>query len=490
MRTMRTMRAAAVAALAALTVALAGCGGTDLGAGSESSAGLLKPGALVYWQTVSDPDSAQWEQLEELLAKFPDGDRWIAQLKQELEDEGVSWEQDVRPALGSVVELSVYAGDSGRSPAVVALTNSDDKDKLLALVQKLNAKSDEDVISRVVGDWVAISDREESIDAALKREGGEALADDATFKSAMRELPEDALSRVYVDPARAIDLAGQGMEAEALSMLGLDDLDFAGAWAEAKEEGAELGVALRGDGADRLLGTGEPYSSQLLDRVPADAFAFYTFQGGGLRAQLERLREIPFVEPGLREFERESGVDVDQVAALLEGEIAFYVRPAAPLPEFTLLLDSQDPAQARASAEQILRLAADRLGGEVTEDGDVTTARFGGFAVSIGSLEGLVVVTTRKSAIADLEESGDKLPDSDRYEAALEAAGAPDEYTGLAYVDLTEALEVIRSYLGFAEESDELPPQVSRNLEPLRSLVAYGTEEGTLSTFLAFLEID
>jgi hypothetical protein len=484
---MAAMRAA-IALFFTLTL-VTGCGGADVGAGPATSADVLKPAPVVYWQAVSDPDSAQWEQLEDLLAKFPDGDRWIAQLKQEVEDEGVSWEQDVRPALGSVVELAVYAGESGRSPAVVALTNSDDKDKLRALIQKLNAKSDEAVISRVVGDWVAISDREESIDAALKRDGGEALADDATFKSAMEELPEDALSRVYVDPARAIALAGGGMEA-TFSMLGLDDLDFAAAWAKAKEDGVELAGALRGDGADRLLGTGEPYSSGLLDRVPDDAFAFYTFQGGGLRGQLERLREIPFVEPGLREFERESGVDVDQVAALLEGEIAFYVRPAAPLPEFTLLLDSQDPAQARASAEQILRLAADRLGGEITEDGDVTTARFGGFAVSVGSLEGVVVVTTRKSGIADLEESGDKLPDNDRYEAALEAAGAPDQYTGLAYVDLTEAVEVIRSYLGFAEESDELPPQVSRNLEPLRSLVAYGTEEGTLSTFLAFLEID
>jgi hypothetical protein len=485
---MTPMRAAAVALLVALAL-VTGCGGTDIGAGPDSSAGLLKPGALVYWQTVSDPDSGQWEQAEDLLDKFPDSEQWIAELKKEIAAEGVTWEADVKPALGSVVDLAVYA-QVGDSPAVVGLTNPDDKDKLLELVRKLDAKSDEPVVSRVVGDWVALSESQQAIDAALKHEGGLALADDETFKSALEALPDDALSRVYLDPARAIELVGEGPERDALDMLGLDGLDFAGAWAKAKEDGAELALALRGEGADRLLGTGEPYASKLLEKVPADAFAFLTSQGGGLQGQLQGVRDNPLFAMGLRELERETGIDIDEVVALLEGEIAFYVRPAAPLPEFTLLLDAEDAAQSRASVEQILRVAANELGGEVTEDGDVTTGRFDGFTVNVGSIDGLVVVSTSKAGITDLQAAGDKLPDSDRYDAALEAAGAPDQYTGLAYVDLTEVSELIRSYLGFAGEEDELPPSVSRNQEPLRSLVAYGTEDGTLSTFLAFLEID
>ncbi len=165
-----TRMRAAVALLAALTL-LTACGGSNVGAAPASSAGLLKPGAIVYWQTVSDPDSAEWKQAEDLLARFPDGDRWLAQLKEELQAEGVTWEQDVKPALGPVVDVAVYRGGGTESPAVVGLTNPEDKDKLLALVRKLNAKSDEPAIARVVGDWVAISDREESIDAALKQHG-------------------------------------------------------------------------------------------------------------------------------------------------------------------------------------------------------------------------------------------------------------------------------------------------------------------------------
>ena len=467
------MRAAAVAVFAAL--AIAGCGSSDVGAGPASSADLLKPGALVYWETVTDPDSEQWKQAQDLLDKFPDGDRWIAELKQQVENEGVSWDQDVEPALGSVVDVAVYAR-SGEAPWVVALTNPDDKDKLLELVRKLNEKSETPAVSRVLGDWVALSESQEAIGAALKDPGGPSLADDEAFKSAMQDLADDGLTRVYVDPARAVEFASGAMERKALATLGLDDLDFAGAWAKAKKEGGEVALALRGEGADRLLGTGDAYSSNLLEKVPDDAFAFVSFQGGGLRAQLERVRNEPLLDMGIREFERETGVDVDEIISLLEGEIAFYARPSVgPVPELTLLLDSEDPIRAKAAVEQIVRQVSDRLDR---------------VQLTVDALDGVVVVSTSSHAIDDLRASGDKLKDSDRYKRALDAAGAPDDYTGLAYVDLTQAWDLIRSYLGFSGEGEELPPQISRNLEPLQSLVAYGTQDGSLSTTLLFVEID
>jgi hypothetical protein len=456
------MRAAAVALLGALALAAGGCGGT---AGAESQAtSLLKPGAIVYLELVTDPESEQWKQAEDLLDKFPDSEQWIAELKKEIAAEGVSWEADVKPALGSVVEVAVYAGADADSPAIVGLTNPDDKDKLLELVRKLNAKSDEAVASRVVGDWVALSDSQEAIDAALKGEGGQALADDDTFTAALDELPDDALGRVYVDAARAIRLVGEGPERKALEMLGLDGLDFAGAWAKAKEDGAELALTLRGEGADRLLGTGEPYSSKLLDRVPDDAFAFVTFQGEGFAGQLEQLRGTPWVAMALLELEREAGVDLMELASLLDGEVAFFVRRGVPTAEFTLLLDSQDPAGAKRSIEPLLRLVPDSI------------------RIAVETLENVVVVSTALDPLEDLRGGTAKLADSDRFKDALDAAGAPEEYTGLAYVDLSEASALIASFT----DSEA----VRRNLEPLKSLVAYGSKDGTLSTFHAFLEID
>jgi hypothetical protein len=289
----------------------------------------------------------------------------------------------------------------------------------------------------------------------------------------MNDLPDDALSRGYVDPARVFDLLGPD-ESKALGMLGLQNLEFAGAWAKAKDDGAEFAAAVRGDGAERLFGTTEPYSSRLLEKVPDDAFAFLSFQGAGLRRQLEELRSNPLFAMGLRDFERESGIKVDDVIALLDGEIAFYARPSLPIPELTLMLQTDDEARAKATVERLLQGVSDKLEG---------------FRLTVGSLDGAVVVSTSPRAVAELQQSGGKLPGSDRYEQALEAAGAPEEYTGLAYVDVSETWSLVRQYLGLSGEENQVPPEVGRNIEPVRSLVAFGKQDGSLSTFLAFLEI-
>jgi hypothetical protein len=319
-------------------------------------------------------------------------------------------------------------------------------------------------VTRVVGDWVAISDREESIDAALREQGGQTLADDDTFNSALEGLPDDALSRVYVDPARAIELVRPGKERDALSLLGLDALDFAGAWVKAKEDAAELAVTARGEGTDRLFGTGQPYSSELLDKVPDDAFAFLSFQGDGLRRQLEAIRGNSLFAKGLRELEREYGIELDEVLPLLAGEVAFYARPGLLMPEFTLLIATTNEVGTRAAVERVLRRVPDEP------------------RLSVRTLDGIVVVSTAHDPADDLGESGDKLPDEDAFKDALEAAEVPEQYTGLAYVDLTKVAGLVAAFADSAE--------VRRNLEPLRSLVAFGTKAGDEISARAVLEID
>ncbi|MDP9492312.1 MAG: DUF3352 domain-containing protein [Actinomycetota bacterium] len=485
------MRAAWITLLATLAFVAAGCGGEDVGAGRASGAEILRAGALVYWELESDPGSDQWKQVEELLGRFPDGDKWIADLKKELEsEEGVTWEGDVKPALGDQVAVAVYA-KSMEDVSFVGLTNPEDPEKTVALVKKLDEGEAEGgpTFSRVVDDWVVISDKQASIDASLNGEGGQSLADAEGFKNGMAELPEDALSRVYFDPAAAIEAFGDAdaNTAKALRMFGLDNLEFAGAWAKARDDGVELAGAVRGEGADKLLGTGKSYASKFLERVPADAFAFYSIQGGGLTQQFEALRSNPLFSMGLRQAEAELGMKIDEIVRLFEGEVAFYAAPGAPIPALTLLLESDDPAQARQSAERLLEILARRGEGVIEEDGGVTTANFDGFTVNLASLEDALVLTTSKRAIDELGSSGEKLADSDRFKKALDAAGAPDEYTGLLYTDLAEAVELAMGYADAAEAN--VPPAVSNNLKPLRSLVVYGEKDGDLASSLIFLEI-
>lgn len=484
---MRTMRVVWAVLVSSLVLVAAGCGGESVGAGESSAAELLKTGALVYWETETDPESDQLKQVEELMKRFPDGEKWIAELKRSFErDAEVTWEE-VEPALGKQFALAVYA-TSLTNMNVVGLLNPDDPDETIALVNRLNKEDPEEpVVARKVDDWVVLSDKEASIDAALKGDGGQALSGADGFKSAMEELPDDSLSRAYFDVAAAVDAFGDAdpETTRALRMLGLNDLDFAGAWAKARDDGAEIGAALSGEGADKLLGTGEPYSSALLDRVPEDAFAFYSIRGEGITEQFQTLRDNPLYAMAFREFETELGIKIDEIVGLFEGEVAFYAAPGAPLPELALLLDAENPAEARQSADRLLRTIAERLGGTVTEDGAVTTADFDGFLVHLGSVDGAVVLTTSKGALGEI---GDKLADTDRFKDALEAAETPDEYTGLAWVDLAEAIELVLGYADVAGES--IPPDVSRNLEPLRSLVAHGGRDGNLSTALVFLEIE
>lgn len=487
---MRPMRAALIALLSALALLAAGCGGEDLGAGRDSPARMLKAGALVYWETQSDPDSDQWKQVEELLRRFPDGDKWLAELERSFEDDTkITWDE-VEQALGDRFALAVYAR-SKDDVQVVGLTKPDDPDQTIELVNRANQEADtpgDRAVARKVDGWVFLSDKAASIDAALKGDG-EALADDKEFEDGMAELPEDAVSRVYVDVASALDAFGDANPdiTKSIRSLGLDQIDFAGAWAKARDDGAEFAGALRGEGADKLLGAADEYSSELLDLVPADAFAFSTFQGQGVTQQFEALRGNPLYAMALRSFEEEAGIKIEDLVRLFEGEVAFYAAPGSPIPELTLLLNADDPAQARQSAERLLRSLAERSGANVTEDGDVTTAAFPGMSINLGSAGDTLVITTTKDAIRKAPDLDETLADTERYKEALAAADTPDQYTGLLYVDLAQTIETI---MGFAAVSGEtVPPEISRNLEPLRSLVAYGSKDGDLATSLLFVEI-
>jgi hypothetical protein len=162
------------------------------------------------------------------------------------------------------------------------------------------------------------------------------------------------------------------------------------------------------------------------------------------------------------------------VIGLLDGEVALYARPGVPIPELTLVLQAEDEAQARGRVERILEGLSDELGG---------------VHLTVGTLDGAVVVSTSTRAVEELRETGGKLSDSDRFEDAVKTAGAPDEYTGLAYVDVDEAWQLIRGYLGLSGGQNAIPPAVDRNIEHVHTLVAFGKQDGSLSTSQAFLEI-
>ncbi|MET1010230.1 MAG: hypothetical protein ABWY96_09290, partial [Gaiellaceae bacterium] len=113
--------------LATLVLVAAGCGSENVGAGDSAGAELLKPGALVYADLESDPESDQWKQVEELVRRFPDGEKWLAELKKEIESgTDITWEE-VHETLGGDAAVAVYAS-SMTDVKVVALLRPEDVD--------------------------------------------------------------------------------------------------------------------------------------------------------------------------------------------------------------------------------------------------------------------------------------------------------------------------------------------------------------------------
>ncbi len=476
-----------------LTALLAGCGSstkTSLGGGSiPEGASMVRAGSLAFVSVDSDLGSDQWQQLDELAQKFPGRDQAITKLKQQLSQEGVDYDQDVKPALGPELDVAVVSAGTGLSPKVVALTKPDDPAKFKALVMKLNASdsSGDRAVYREVDGWYALSDSEAAISAVLKGDG-EALADDADFKEALDKLPGDTLVKLYVDGPRLAALVSAAARAEESgfdpSTLGLDKLKYISASASAEDEGVRIRGASSGgpSGAD--------FASALIGGVPGDAFAFLDFKGQGTTDQLGQLKSNPRVAQGIAHLEQMLGVSFEQVLALLSGETAFYARPGAAIPELTLVLGSKDDNAALATLDKMAAHIAAMTGGQVqpgTQGGHpVKTVDFGQFQIHYGSVDGKVVLTSGLSGIADYGQ-GDHLPDSADFKEAQDASGMPDSTGGFIYLDLKDALPLLEGFAALSGES--LPSSTTENLRPLRSFVAWSSASGDTRTFDAFLEI-
>jgi Protein of unknown function (DUF3352) len=493
---MRLRRPPWTVLLAFLALLVAGCGGggggTETGGGSTpGGASLVRSGVVVFLSLDSDLGSDQWQQVDALSKKFPGRDKALAKIRQSLAKKGVDWERDVDPALGPELDLAIAGRGSAASTKVVGLTKPDDAGKFKALVAKLNASdhSGDDAVYREVDGWYAIADSQDAITQVLKGDRA-ALADDDSFKAGLGELPGDALAKAYVDGAGVNELireasaqSGSGLDA---STFGLDTLKYVAASASAEDDGVRVHGAAKGGN----LGGGT-FASKLVDGVPGDAFALLDFRGEGTTGQLDKLKSNPQLGAALKQAEAMIGVSFGQILALLRGEIAFYVRPGAGIPEFTLALGEKDESAALATLDKLAARLAAATGGRVQSGSEgghpVKTLSFGRFAVHYGGLDGKVLITSGVSGIADYGASGERLPDSADFKEAQDAAGMPDSTGGFLYVNLKDAIPLIEGFMGLAGE--RAPPEVTENLRPLRSFVAWSEGSGDTRSFDAFLEI-
>jgi hypothetical protein len=471
------MRVSLAALLAGCVLAVTGCGGSENTAatGGEGAASIVPKSAAVYLSVDTDLDSKQVNQLEDLLGKFPDRGKLFEEFQTGLADQQLDWKTDVEPALGKTLDLAVLGLD--REDAVAILKPGDEA-KLNALL----AKSDDKPVTRKVEGWTLIADDAATLDRFVNARADGSLENNARFQDAMSELPDDALAKLYVNGAAAMAAADKAGAASGSK----NKLDAFAAALGAESSGLRLDGALKADLQDDFASV-QPYEPKLLDAAPKGAYAFLS--GNGYGKVGESLKGVPGLYDQLRRY---LGIDTDALAGLVEGEFAVWVSKGIPIPEVTFLSEAKDGKASLAAVDRLVRMMAASGNAErraTQVDGvPATQVVVGGITVTYAAFDGKVIVTTRPGAIADVRNGGDSLADDSTFADAQKDADMGDTTFGFLYLDIPELVELVEGYAGLSGES--IPPEVSRNLEPLGTFLLQTGGEPEDLKLSAFLAID
>lgn len=475
---MRT-RFAAVLATLAIAVA-AGCGGKEGGPPGERASGAqVVPASTAFLLRLNtDFESEQLAALENLSERFP-------VLKQALESlgDGDVTLDELKAALGPELDLLALDRTDFDEEAFLGLTQPKDEAAFRALLER----QDEPPVVEEIDGWQVFADERETIDRFKNERRGGALAGDERFQEATGGLPEDALATLFIDGEALQEAVKEQREdgfREAV-LSGLERLRWVSAAVAVEEHG--LGVELR-VGAEGI--EARPYASELVSEVPADALLFLSFKG--LDEPLEDLLANEELQKLLGPARQLLGETLEEVVALFEGELALYARPGTPLPEVTLVLKTPDVERDLATLDRLAGLVAlaTKKTPEETEVAGVTAKRldFDQLSLYYAGFDGKLVLTTAESGIEGLAEPGLTLAEATRFQTAAEAAGLPGETAGFVYVDVAEALPLIENVAELAKKP--IPAGVRENLEPLQTLLLYGSVDGDTAALKGFLAVE
>jgi tetratricopeptide (TPR) repeat protein len=485
---MNSVRALAVIIVALLSLAV-GCG--EQSAASGPAGASIAPASAAFFVSIrTDSNSEQWQQAEDLIAKFPDGRRAVESFLSELSSKGVDFETELQPALGP--ETDIVGLDLTGEGEFVGLTQPDDVQKLKDVLAKL----DETMVTREVEGWTAFAESEAALDQFESAREGGALDAAGDYQDAMSQVNEDALALIYVNGSAIQEEVptDQGVPPEALDSLFGGKVPSMAFSLAAEGDGAKVeGAALLAD--ENLALAPDNFTAELPEEVPGGALLYVGFNDleQALSAYRDALAEAdPNVDRDIARVEAEVGVSLEEdVFPLFADEAALYVRPGFLIPEVTLVTHVEDEQAAMTTVDKIV----EALGEYVPAAQHVNDVEIDGIAakevavsppisVYYAAFDGHLVLTTSRDGIAQLRQDDDRLADDSAFKDALEQAGMPDETAGFAYVNLHDAIPFVLNYVG------TVPDEVRRNLEPLQSLVLYSTKDGRTLKFAGVLGVD
>jgi hypothetical protein len=435
----------------------------------------------MYLAIDTDLGSSQWQTVNELANKFPDKQKAIDSITQQLMKNGLDWEEDLKPALGP--ELDVVMLDFAHPDDIVALMQPKNLGAFEGAVRKGNAA---DPSSKLVYEqfhgWTVISDKQAAIDAFTQASDSakRTLAENKTFSNAMAKAG-DGIMRAYINGAQVMAAARKAPDGGAY-LRKLGTLDWVLMSLRAKSDGVAWATTVHGTPGKAFKNVDVSGSDGSLEKlVPKDALLYLAFHGW--KGMLAGLGDNPI----LQQFGAKGLDDAfRQVGTILEGENALYVRAPGTkdVPDITIIASPRSGVDGAATLDRILNRYAKELGARPnrTTIAGVPARVICGcawpVAVRYANVNGKLIVTDLPSGIVFAKSGGKSLTNSQEYKDAT--SGVPASPQVVLYVDIHSTIPALRR-LG------QIPPAVERNLKPLRSAVEYAvsrSHEFQVSFFL------
>jgi hypothetical protein len=411
--------AAAVAAAAAIVTAGCASAGASGPGSPDGAAAIVPSNAVAFVAANTDLGSSQWHGVgKQLMTQF----------------------KSLAPAFGGEIDVAVLP-----SKDIVGFTQPQDSAKLGALAKKYGVQT------RVIGGWTAIAKTGVALDTVANATSH--LADNNLFTEAMNRLPSGALVRAYAN----------GQEAQTLlaSMpIGATDFRWASAAVTSTSDGLKLEAFAHAGG----LTATPPYASALVDEIPSGgvlAVADFNVSSG----MFDNLGRLP--APLMKFFgAKNANALPSQLAALLGGETAIYVRPSLPMPEVTLVTQPADTVAASQALDAILAELPSK-------------SMFSGIKLYRKTMGGQFVVSTTQQGLADFSGGGPRLSADPSFLAAKAQSGMGAKTTGFVYANVKDALPLL------ALAGVKLPT----GLPSFGTFMAYGGQTATESSLTAFLGV-
>ena len=220
--------------------------------------------------------------------------------------------------------------------------------------------------------------------------------------------------------------------------------------------------------------------------MPQDALLYFAFHGS--RGMLGGLEGNPLLQqqPGFKKF-----ADIlRDVGSILQGENALYVRAPAGrrLPEITFLASPGAGVDGAAVLDRVLNRFAKEIGGgpRRTRVAGVSARLVGpgNPAVLYANVGGKLVLTDYPSGIRFTKEGGKALTESGTYNETASSSGLPERPQIVLYVDIHSMVPAVERLANVS-----VPPEVKRNLAPLRSAVEYAVSRSHQLEVSFFLSI-